>query len=261
MLRLISLLLFPLVAFGQGYTPRRPFVLLSPAPSTPDSIITNDIPGIYLWWHSGDLPVGTNVTNWTDRIQGLQLKSPTTTYTTNSADGVYFDGTHYFTNTYIGFGTLEWNILVISKQWNTSGAQMVLGDVSSVSPNGNGVPQFNGNGNTYWVHYLGQFVNMNIPTAVNQLRDIFVVCTNTSSRMTAFTNGIHTTLQIPQTDYQLVTIGVVGNDYSLTQPLKAYVLDIIIWTNISTFAYTAPMISNAHYWVTNVSGGNYPITP
>lgn len=106
MRKLISLflLLCPLLALSQGFTPRRPFVLTSVTASnqTPEQLASY---GLALRWVASDLGTNSlNVNTWTDRMQSAVWRMDEATlrpaYTTN--DGVSINLTHYLTNNTFG---------------------------------------------------------------------------------------------------------------------------------------------------------------
>lgn len=69
--------------------PILPTTLLSSS-SIPDP---TTVPGLALWWVSSDLSVGPKVSDWVDRIQGKHWTNGNSAkQPTNSATGVYFDG-------------------------------------------------------------------------------------------------------------------------------------------------------------------------
>lgn len=94
------LLLLSLTAFGQAFTPRRPFIPQVAGASGPQSP-TNFAGLAYYWVASDTLIQGTNVTitNWVDRIQGLIWTNETAgSRPVNSTNGIYFDGSTWMTN-------------------------------------------------------------------------------------------------------------------------------------------------------------------
>lgn len=259
MLRLISLLLFPLVAFGQGFTPRRPFVLTS-APVNPNP--TNALPtGIYLWWVASDMPTNVTVSNqWLDRVQGkLMGNDIPSRQPTNSLKGVYFDGTKWLTNlpgaALISFG---FAVLMIAENDSVSGGQVMIWN------NGQGGNQAVGfvfsSGKLYWSYFNGQYVDLQYTRPNNYLNDMLFTPTNTEVHTAFFTNGVSTGVDVPEQNAGSFDISGMGAEPNGTPNsfYHGYIREVIVWTNLTGASWSSGMVSNAHWYATN----QYPtITP
>lgn len=238
-------------------------------PSGSNPLIPQTISGLYYWWRSSDLAVGNKVTNWIDRIQGASLTNETAaTQPTNSASGVYFDGTMFLTNN-PEFGLTSENttgggctIFFILK-WGDS----TLTRAPYLSSRSNGVATANRTysliskaladssnsgsrwlkmeGTSTWVPLLGADSGAySIPT--NQ---VITLCTakTWSTTTDSYTNGVLSKSGITTDGSE--RFAKIGADYG-GWFWKGTIIEEMIYTNV----LTSLQISNLNYYATNTYG-------
>lgn len=243
-MKLVStiLLLFCASAFGQAFTPRRPFVTQSTPASGPSSMGQ-----LAYWWVASDLPLGA-VSTWTDRNVGSvwQSRTPAQPAPTNTVDGVQFNGTTHTTLTNV--------IGAISVITNSS--QFVI-----LARTGTGAFQdildFKNDGtwewtwfSTTWELFPGSKAAVGNP-GTNVFFDMAYTSDYANNRIIGYTNGVavitNTTSTIGGTWH--IMGGITNSGF-----FSGYIKELIMYTNTVLNLTT---VSNLHYYATNT----YHYTP
>lgn len=243
----LSLLMLSLSAFGQAFTPRRPFVyqLASTVNTNPEP---QQLAGLYLWWNSGDtLSQGTNVviTNWIDRIQGWVFTNETSaTRPSNSTNGVVFDGVDdLLTNVVAVNQSSIHSLTFLVLQWDLN---------SSVSPTflmysagtANQIEWFHNAGQTWGLTYNPPASGCSRCDGGIQTNVLMTVAMlDTAGNSYSYTNGIVSKTGCGTGNLQFNELG--GIDY---WPFKGRILDLIVYTNNADSTYV-PVLQ--HYANTN----------
>lgn len=245
----ILLLLCPLLAYSQGFTPRRPYVLTSASTVSTNPVDALPV-GMEFWWNAKDLS-NSPVSLWTDRIKGYNFfqtnASARPTWTTN---GVAFDGVQqYFiaTNSYVPDNN-SFPFLAIFQFNATTANQMLL-----CQSYGGGTVIL-GMGTVANYFYDGA-VNAGVGPIGTNIVD-FSYSLSSATNYNACTNGViaHGNMAWPNAILARVGSGD-GNAFA-----NVVLKELIVWTNSGypTFTnyWSATTRSNVHWYATNEWGGS-----
>lgn len=247
------LLLLSLTAFGQAFTPRRPFVyqLLSTVTTNPSPI---NIP-INYWWVSSDLDTNTvGVTNWPDRIwtnqwkqegaAGIQPRWTTNGIVFNRDAGTYLTGLVTFAvNT-----NASSHYLLIERTTNTyNGDVLTLGDTSFELGY-----WLDATDNRFFTHFVSTYLYP-CQTPLNAWQDIVMTFDATNLTIKCYTNGVPIFTNTSGTPGYF-TFDKVGGKKSIQSAFTGVIREIGIWSNL---VLNASSVSNLHYYATNT----YKYTP
>ena len=252
---------FCLLAFGQAFTPRRPFVYVaqSSGETPPDSA------SIFSWWVANDLPRSINVNAWTDRIAGIVLTQANASSQPfmKASNALAFTGG--FSSGQVMSNHITWSGSVLNwtfawmamhTNYGHSAGDWILGTESSsvqlqYTLNG-GFPgildQVLGGG-------AGMMVSSWQDTTNGNISDFMVTYDDSALNFNAYTNGI--LCKVSHLGSHANNIGsgfAIGNFWQRTfNYYSGYVYEAAIWTNLlpSTSA------SNWHWLRTN----KYGLTP
>lgn len=247
----LSLLLLSLTAFGQAFTPRRPFVQ-SISASTVDTNPSSVLPKGMLYWYTANDLSNSPVSVWTDRIQGYNWwqtnNSLRPTWTTNV--GVTFNGVDQFLHASNSFPASYWGMasLQVFKLERTTSSQDLFADLSGSS------------------RYLNVFPANSLaqPNSANRINPIGTAVYDVIAAQTNYQQfGIYTNLMSAVADntvpwgYNAAGIGFVGsgngNEYA-----KFVLKEWIVWSNSAPAGQTQYLsfttISNIHWYATNTWG-------
>lgn len=259
----LSLLMLSLSAFGQAFTPRRPFIYSVPTTNVPPG--PGNIPGLAYWWVASDVATnGVPVTNWVDRIQGAVMHNLGTNQPTcPTTNAVYFNGNGILTNLPGISMNVPVVIMVLYNKDNSGDAdQMLFNDENPVNFSKGGIVV---NQNKYLIQYYGgsgsQISDALATGRINELVIFPTNAVNTSPRV--WTNSIPTQYTYNESGHNNISLRAFGGDrYTDTisfgqYRLHGYLYELAFWTNswagISN-VFNSTTISNIHWYGTNTYG-------
>ncbi len=211
------------------------------------------IPGLAYFWNYNDLPVGSAVNNWTDKVSSVILRSAGNPAPTNGYSGVYFGTTTKpLTNNAILINSNFSLWYVFGPQTNDTGRRVLFGNAS-----GAGFSTSNSIIDGHW----GASDNLSSAKLVYSSPDpTYGYYTNilydiVDSQGTIYTNGVKVASGIGEPTnnfpFQFLGSGTASNN------VVGSVQYIGIWTN---YALTGADVTNLDNWVntngvTNVTSG------
>lgn len=253
-MKLVStiLLLLCASAFGQAFTPRRPFVHAAASSSTgPDSIS-----GLAYWWVASDLTNsftnGSPVNVWTDRVSGKAFSGTTNLPILEGSNHLRF----FKTNWLQLFPAIPFNPASYTGIF-TNPAACIIASHNQYANGGYFLDTTNASQVVYAVttpstiRWNGVIVGN---VASNHVYD-FIACISTNTGTTnvhCFTNGVFMALQGAA---NATSIKITGSDYQFTSTLGLIgdIYEIQIWTNRGRYWYDSE-INLMHRYATNTYG-------
>lgn len=185
-MRFLAIFLFCLPCFAQF--PYSGVAWKSATSSAPPGPAT--FPGMDLYWVASDLPVGPKVSSWVDRIQGkLWTNGNSSTQPTNSALGIYFDGSNGVLTNDGSWAMLTagppctwWVVLKPVENGKSSTRRPFINAVVNVSQNGKGF---------YWFDAKVSTLNAQaiLPGVTNNMIDWMINQGNDATHWV--TNGVY----------------------------------------------------------------------
>lgn len=215
------------------------------------------LPGLAYYWVASDLNVGDKVTNWIDRIQGLAWTNQTSAkQPTNSALGVYFDGTMFLTNSGMVMPVNQYNSLFVIIRRDTYPG-VFQGILCNVATKFGYV--FNNIGIISYADWAfaqasqadlsGNQGRLKTNTFMTLIADSY----NGSGSDHYYTNGILSATISSTTVSSAVATNLLGGTGDAGRYLVGYIRELAIITN----TITATIASNLNYYATNT----YSYTP
>jgi hypothetical protein len=250
-------------ARGQGFTPRRPFILQLASPGGGGTNGTPyAVPGIYLWWNYQDaLAQGTNVamTNWVDRIQGLIFTNQTAGYRpTIETNGVKFDGSSTFlTNISPGVWLASsYSLIFVVLDWiytgNSRATYLCFNTNLAVGSRAYTLQ------NTWnWEERVnsGSFYDLGANGGIKTNVLFSLSSMNVLTNDMFFTNGVRSRLGSTGGSQMFNNLGgIIFSEWGF----QGWIRDVIVYTNV----FLDPLlITNLQYWASTNYGLPYYGTP